>query len=247
VPAFWKFVSDDWCFAIPMFALSFAALTMLFWRILLNLNTGTDLDAFWPAIEDKLDEQGIEGTIRWCRSQRPLIPGQLCVAGLAAFRQGPGAVRRALASLIELEVLPQLNFLLAPILAIAKIATMVGLLGTVISMIQTFNAISEASDDLALAGQASSIGLALFATALGLMTAIPLVFAHVLLKAWVHKSEVKLKRAAEKLVTLAQTLALASAQPAEPSPPVFSELPVPDACLPQEESVAVEPLAANET
>ena len=35
-------------------------------------------------------------------------------------------------------------FLLAPILAIAKIATMVGLLGTVISMINTFNAISEA-------------------------------------------------------------------------------------------------------
>ena len=50
-----------------------------------------------------------------------------------------------MANVIELEILPDLNFLLAPILAIAKIATMVGLLGTVISMINTFNAISQAT------------------------------------------------------------------------------------------------------
>jgi len=39
-------------------------------------------------------------------------------------------MRRAMANVIELEVLPDLNFLLAPILAVAKIATMVGLFGT---------------------------------------------------------------------------------------------------------------------
>ena len=55
-------------------------------------------------------------------------------------------MRRAMASTIELEILPDLNFLLAPILAIAKIATMVGLLGTVISMINTFSAISAGDD-----------------------------------------------------------------------------------------------------
>ena len=48
-----------------------------------------------------------------------------------------------MANVIELEILPDLNFLLPPILAIAKIATMVGLLRTVISMINTFNKIQE--------------------------------------------------------------------------------------------------------
>ena len=50
-----------------------------------------------------------------------------------------------MANAIELEITPDLNFLLPPILAIAKIATMVGLFGTVISMINTFNAIEEAT------------------------------------------------------------------------------------------------------
>jgi biopolymer transport protein ExbB len=46
--------------------------------------------------------------------------------------------------------------------------------------------------------------LALFATAFGLMTAIPLVFAHVLFKAWVARFEVRMKSAALKLLVLVQ-------------------------------------------
>ena len=61
-------------------------------------------------------------------------------------------MRRAMANVIELEILPDLNFLLPTILAIAKIATMVGLLGTVISMIGTFNEIQK-SGRAATSGQ----------------------------------------------------------------------------------------------
>src|SRR5262249_46294409 len=101
--------------------------------------------------------------------------------------------------------LPDLNFLLPSILAIAKIATMVGLLGTVISMIGTFSEIQtlkEQGGDVST--KAGAIGLALFATALGLTTAIPLVFAHVLFKAWVAHYEVRMKSAAQKLMVLLQ-------------------------------------------
>ena len=114
-------------------------------------------------------------------------------------------MRRAMANIIELEIIPDLNFLLAPILAIAKIATMVGLLGTVISMINTFNEIQN-SQGSNVTGHAGAIGLALFATALGLITAIPLVFAHVLFKAWIAHFEVRMKNAAQKLIVLVQTV-----------------------------------------
>src|SRR5262245_64088509 len=100
------------------------------------------------------------------------------VAGLENAKQGPAAMRRAMANVIELEILPDLNFLLAPILAIAKIATMVGLLLTVVSMINTFSAISQESSASGVKSNAGAIGLALFDTALGLVTAIPLVFSH---------------------------------------------------------------------
>ncbi len=70
-------------------------------------------------------------------------------------------MRRAMANVIELEILPDLNFLLPPILAIAKIATMVGLLGTVISMIGTFSEIQELSEqkgNSSITSQSGSIG-----------------------------------------------------------------------------------------
>src|SRR5262249_18657851 len=95
------------------------------------------------------------------------------------------------------------NFLLPTILAIAKIATMVGLLATVISMIGTFNEIqkSKAGD---VGAQAGGIGLALFGTAMGLVTAIPLVFTHVLFKAWVAQFETRMKSAGQKFILLLQ-------------------------------------------
>jgi len=106
---------------------------------------------------------------------------------------------------MELEILPDLNFLLAPILAIAKIATMVGLLGTVISMIGTFAKMQELRQEgQNVADLGGSIGLALFATALGLSIAIPLVFSHVLFKAWIANYEVRMKSAAQKLLVLIQ-------------------------------------------
>lgn len=104
-----------------------------------------------------------------------------------------------MANVIELEIMPELNFLLPLILAIAKIATMLGLLGTVISMIGTFNKIQEGGD---AKQQGAAIGLAFFATALGLVTAIPLVFTHVLFKAWIGTFETKMKSAAQKLLIL---------------------------------------------
>ncbi|MER3415207.1 MAG: hypothetical protein C4297_03215 [Gemmataceae bacterium] len=223
--AFWHFVTYHWFFAIPMFLMMLAAAVMLIWRILLNLNAGTNMSDFLPKFQDVLNREGVEGAIKFCKSQQGVIPRRLYVTGLENSRFGLAAMRRAMASVIELEIIPDLNFLLPPILAIAKIATMVGLLGTVISMIGTFQELGEAAKSLeegARGGQAKAsqeIGLALFATALGLMTAIPLVFAHVLCKAWVHKFEIKMKAAAQKLLVLIQARrAGAPAQPAQTGP-----------------------------
>ena len=197
--AFWNFVTQDWYFAIPMFFMSLVAITLVVWRILLNFGARTNMNAFLPAFQDKLQQEGVEAAKEFCERQPGLIPRRLFTAGLETSKQGVAAMRRAMATVIELEVAPQLNFLLPPILAIAKIATMVGLLGTVISMIGTFSQLSKGGDPQA---QSQSIGLALFATAFGLVTAIPLVFAHVLFKAWIADFEIKMKSAAHKLILL---------------------------------------------
>src|SRR5262245_20702636 len=163
----------DYVFYVPMVFMSLSGVTMVIWRILLNMNAKTNMNEFLPVFQEKLDKEGIDGALRYCRSRTNIIPRRVFVAGLETAKQGTAAMKRAMANVIELEVYPDLNFLLAPILAIAKIATMVGLLGTVISMINTFNKIQQAGADAK--EHSGAIGLALIATALGLVTAIPLV------------------------------------------------------------------------
>ena len=101
------------------------------------------MDDFLPVFQQTLRKNGIKGAVALCKEEKGLIPSRLFVAGLEAADQGAAAMRRSMANETELEILPRLHFLLAPILAIAKIATMVGLFFTVISMINTFNAIGE--------------------------------------------------------------------------------------------------------
>jgi len=202
--AFFHFVTSEWYFAIPMFLMSFVAVTLVVWRVLLNLDARTNLNEFLPRFQKVLDADGPDASLQFSKKQKGVIAKKLFPAGLETRPQGVSAMRRAMASVIELEILPDLNFLLAPILAIAKIATMVGLLGTVISMINTFAEISNATSAGGVTRQAGAIGLALFATALGLVTAIPLVFSHVLFKDWIARYELKMQSAAQKLLVMLQ-------------------------------------------
>jgi biopolymer transport protein ExbB len=201
--AFWTFMTHDWYFFLPLAFMSLTGLTLVIWRLLLNLNGNTNMSEFLPEFQQKLERDGVEGALRYCRSRTDIIPRRLFVAGLETSKQGLAAVRRAMANVIELEIMPDLNFLLPTILAIAKIATMVGLLATVFSMIGTFNEIQKAHGG-DVGSQAGGIGLALFGTALGLVTAIPLVFTHVLFKAWVAQFETRMKSSAQKLILLLQ-------------------------------------------
>jgi len=199
------FFIGEWYFALPLVLMSMVAASLVIWRVLLNKNANTDLEEFLPFFQNVLRKQGVKAALLACKDEKGLIPSRLFVAGLEASDQGAAAMRRSMANEAELEVIPRLNALLPPILAIAKIATMVGLFFTVISMINTFSAIGQetkAGNVKGVSSSAGNIGLALFATALGLFTAIPLVFSHVLFKDWIARFEIKMKSASQKLITL---------------------------------------------
>jgi biopolymer transport protein ExbB len=215
-----SFLVDDWYFSIPMISMSVTGMALLIWRLLLNRKAHTDMDRFLPEFQAIYEQRGLKDAIAFCRQEPGLIPSKLYVAGLEAYKQGTAAMRRSMANALEFDILPHLHFLLAPILAIAKIATMVGLLGTVISMINTFTEIQKVATSGSAGGIASKsgeIGLALVATALGLLTAIPLVFAHVLLKDGINRFDNKARNAAQKLLTLVQNVQPGS-RPAKPKP-----------------------------
>jgi biopolymer transport protein ExbB len=203
------FVTKEWYYFIPLLCMSITAMCLVFWRLLLNMNAKTDMGKFLPILQTIMQKEGVDGARKLCAAQKGLIPRKLFVAALDNAKQGAAAMRRAMANTIELEIVPDLHFLLPPILAIAKVATMIGLLLTVVSMIETFTAIQKATESGAAGGagsQAGSIGLALFATAMGLVTAIPLVFSYTLFKAGIEKFELLMKSAGQKLITLVQNV-----------------------------------------
>ncbi|MFT3879208.1 MAG: MotA/TolQ/ExbB proton channel family protein [Gemmatales bacterium] len=204
--AFIEFVTKDPLFAVILFAMTSIGATLVVWRLWLNYNAKTDMNLFLPKFQEILNKEGIDGALKFCKAQpkNEHIPSTLFVAGLEKHREGLAAMRKAMANAVELEIVPSLNFLLPTILAFAKIATMVGLLFTIISMIGTFSALGKSKDGGGQSTASAEIGLALFATMLGLLTAIPLVFTHTLCKAWVHKFEIKLKNAGSKLLLLTQ-------------------------------------------
>src|SRR5215208_4978607 len=141
--AVYDFFVKEWYFSIPLVLMSLIAGALVVWRLLLNNTANTDMDDFLPAFQQTLRKGGVKAAVNLCKEEKGLIPSRLFVAGLEAAEQGAAAMRRSMANETELEIVPRLNFLLAPILALAKIATMVGLFFTVISMINTFDAIGR--------------------------------------------------------------------------------------------------------
>ena len=88
-----------------------------------------------------------------------------------------GAVDEAL-----LEVLPQIEKRIDYLPTLANIANLLGLLGTILGLIKSFQAISVADPAQKGALLAQGISTAMYATAFGLMVAIPLMFFYTILQ-----------------------------------------------------------------
>lgn len=103
---------------------------------------------------------------------------QLALVAVAHRDRPPNKLRRLLGERFEREILADIEYNTSWIATIVKSAPMLGLLGTVIGMINAFAKISAAgatgTDPKALA---TDISFALITTALGLTIAIPLVMA----------------------------------------------------------------------
>ncbi len=175
--------------------LSLASLTIVIWRLWLNINAKTDLAEFINRLKEELGQGGRQAALELCEDEPGVVP-KVFATTLRTCDQGRVATRNAVGNLVELEILPGLNFLLPLIVVLAKLSPMVGLLGTVSGMIMAFSKIAGATkvnpSDLA-----SDIGMALFTTAEGLIIAIPLIFAYSMFRERVNRFELDLQRAAQ--------------------------------------------------
>lgn len=186
-------------FTIIFTALSLASVAVVVWRWIANLRAKVDIDGFVQQVEAQLAAGGGQAAFALCEREavesRKLVP-KLFYAAFKDGHRGKVAARDAIADCIETEIVPSLHRLLPVILLFAKLAPMLGLLGTVWGMIGAFKTIAGATkvDPSALA---DDIGMALYTTAEGLLIAIPLIFFYTLFLERVHRTELELGRAAQ--------------------------------------------------
>jgi biopolymer transport protein ExbB len=91
---------------------------------------------------------------------------------------------------------------------VATLSPLIGLLGTVIGMIQSFNEIAFASAMGKTEALASGIALALLTTAVGLLIAIPAMAAHLFLAGRIDRTVAEMDQLGQELVCLISAEAL---------------------------------------
>lgn len=146
------------------------------------------------------DQQMDQARFQELRAGSPL--GQILAAGLANSRHGRDIMKESIQE-AGVKVVSELERYLTPLGTIAAITPLLGLLGTVLGMIEIFSAFMGSG--MANAPQlAGGIAKALVTTAAGLFVAIPTLFFHRFLQRRVDQLVVNMEQEAIKLVEVVQ-------------------------------------------
>src|SRR5690606_2564195 len=129
-----------------------------------------------------LQKRDYSGVINLARTAEAPI-ARIIAAGLARMAQSPR--REDIELAMEegvLEAMPRLERRTPYLATLANIATLLGLLGTIIGLIEAFTAVASADPAEKAALLSKSIAIAMNTTAFGLVAAIPLLFFHAMLQ-----------------------------------------------------------------
>ena len=136
------------------------------------------------ALQNYIDEGDLEGALQYCESA-PNMLTRTIGAGLNKVASGPDAVKNAASFQFGIEG-EKLDRHLGPITLCVATGPMQGLFGTVTGMVDTFTTIENAPGGQVNPKMVSGgIALALLSTVIGLVIAIPGIFAY-----WFFKNKV---------------------------------------------------------
>jgi biopolymer transport protein ExbB len=146
----------------------------LFFRYNINGN------AFMAQIQKLVMANNIDRAIKLCNAAPAAALPKVIKAGLTRANKGEIEIQNAVEE-ATLEVIPSIQKRTNSLQAVANLATLMGLLGTIIGLIQAFEAVESAAPDQRAAMLTASISIAMNTTAFGLMVAIPCMGAHIVL------------------------------------------------------------------
>jgi biopolymer transport protein ExbB/TolQ len=144
----------------------------LFFRF--NINGGQ----FFNQIQKLVMANNIDRAIKLCNAADKAALARVIKAGLTRANKSESDIAAAIEE-ASLEVGPAIGKRITMMSALANIATLLGLLGTIFGMIEAFEAVATVSADQRATALAKGIAIAINTTGFGLLVAIPLLTMHI--------------------------------------------------------------------
>ncbi len=133
--------------------------------------------AFYNTIENYIKQDDIEGAVRVCAAYRSALLSHVLKFGLLRANLGSTQIQNAVEAAL-LQVKPMVTKRTHYLGIIANIATLLGLIGTIMGLIDSFRALATVTGEAKQTMLAQGISSALFATSFGLMVAIFCMVVH---------------------------------------------------------------------
>ncbi|AMX03733.1 MotA/TolQ/ExbB proton channel family protein [Microbulbifer thermotolerans] len=149
-----------------------------------------------------LQKRNYQGVLQLARDSKAAM-GRIAAAGIGTMQYAKRDENIALA--IEegiLEAVPRLEKRTSYLATLANIATLLGLLGTIMGLISAFTAVANADPSEKASMLSSSISVAMNTTAFGLISAIPLLLFYSMLQNKTNEIVDSLQMAGVKFLNL---------------------------------------------
>ncbi len=154
--------------------------------IFLFFKYSVNAEPFMAQIQKLVMANNIDRAIKLCNAQPAAALPRVIKAGLTRANKGEIEIQNAIEE-ATLEVVPLVQKRTPLLQPMANIATLLGLLGTIIGLIEAFEALETATAENRQKMLARGISLAMNTTAFGLVVAIPTLVFHLVLSSMTKK------------------------------------------------------------
>jgi biopolymer transport protein ExbB/TolQ len=167
---------------IGIFAMAIAFERLFYIIFRANINS----TAFMAQIQKLIMANNIDRAIKLCNAEPHAALPRVVKAGLTRANRTPEEIQNAIDE-ATLEVGPILTKRSGYLDMLGNVATLTGLLGTIMGLVLAFQAVAKASAETKQALLANGISIAMYTTAGGLIVAIPTIVLHSIIKARTNK------------------------------------------------------------
>lgn len=200
VQGFAKFMDDGGVFMWIILAIWAFGVVIALERFKSLFKYDTDGNSLMSDIKKNVLSNEVQTAIQTCSNSKALLPNVLR-NGLKRANQNKDQIQDALEASM-LEVIPTVEKRLNYLSLVANVSTLIGLLGTIYGLIQSFAAVASA--DAAAKAELLALGIskAMNTTAFGLISAITIMVIHTYLSGKAEKIIMDVEQFSVKLVDL---------------------------------------------